>query len=266
MSQRIALSVEYQGADFSGWQKQSGRLTVEGALEKAVSFVANEPIKLHCAGRTDSGVHALNQIVHFDTDAVRDMPQWLMGINSSLPTSIVVHAVTPVPDTFHARFSATARRYVYVIANQAVRSAVLARLVTWHMQPLALDKMKSALPCMIGKHDFSAFRAAGCQANNPVRDVSTLEIHQSGAFIFIEIAANAFLHHMVRNIVGSLLRIGEGLETPEWLSSVLESRNREMAGVTARSDGLYLVNVDYPREFSLPQADYLTTLVKRYGE
>jgi len=249
---RIALGVEYDGSGFYGWQTQDGIATVQPTLEAALAYVAAHPIQVHCAGRTDSGVHACGQVVHFDATAVRTARSWVLGANANLPRSVSVlwaHAVEPI---FHARFSATARIYRYVILNRATRSGLWANKVSWDCRSLDTDAMAIAAHALVGEHDFSSFRAAGCQARHPVRRVVRLDVSRHGDMIFIDVEANAFLHHMVRNIAGVLLQIGYGERPVDWSDQVLAARDRKQGGVTAPADGLYFVGVRYPTRYRLP--------------
>ncbi len=242
---RIALGIEYDGCGYHGWQIQPTQNTVEGQVTRALSKIANTPIKITCAGRTDVGVHALGQVVHFDTDVERPLDAWVRGTNSFLPPDIAIQWAREVPVTFHARFSAKSRSYRYVIYNVPTRSALYARQTTWHRKPLNHHLMKEAAHYFIGTHDFSALRDADCQAKSPVRTVTQLDIDRDGDFITVHITANAFLHHMVRNVIGVLLPIGEGIQPPAWAKAVLTSVDRKQAGITAPSQGLTLMTVAY---------------------
>ena len=254
---RIALGVEYDGANFNGWQVQAqgqGR-TVQGCVEQALTQVANHQVRVFCAGRTDTGVHATSQVVHFESDAVRKDRGWVHGANAHLPDDVVVTWAKPVSDKFHARFSAQRRRYRYVIYTRRVRPTFLARRVTWEYRALDIERMQAAANDLVGEHDFSSFRAYGCQAKSPVRTVHELKLSRSGdhgEFIMLDIEANAFLHHMVRNVVGVLAAIGAGEKPVEWAGEVLAYRERKLGGVTAAPHGLYLVGVEYPEEFGIP--------------
>lgn len=250
---RIAVGVEYDGQRYYGWQRQREVKSVQGELERALTKVANQPIELTCAGRTDAGVHATAQVVHFDTDQPRPMVAWTLGVNSNLPPDIAVRWAQPVPDSFNARFSATGRRYRYIIANTPTRPGIHSHGVSHYHQPLAVELMQAAAPALLGEHDFSAFRAAQCQSHSPYRCITQLDISRRGDFIVVDIAANAFLHHMVRNIVGSLLVIGRGEQAAEWLGELLAGKDRTLAAATAKPHGLYLVAVDYPDEYQLPK-------------
>ncbi len=254
---RIALGVEYDGANFNGWQiqAQGQGYSVQGRVEQALAKVANHEVRTFCAGRTDSGVHATGQIIHFDSEAVRKARGWVLGANAHLPDDVAVIWAKPVSDAFHARFSAQRRRYRYVIYSRPVRPTFLARRVTWEYRTLDIERMQAAAGYLLGEHDFSSFRAYGCQAKSPVRTVHELKLSRSGEhgeFIMLDIEANAFLHHMVRNIVGVLSAIGAGERPVEWAREVLEYRDRKLGGVTAPPYGLYLVGVEYPEEFGIP--------------
>ncbi len=252
---KFALGVEYFGHQFNGWQSQDHGRTVQQTLEKALSSVANIPITVSCAGRTDSGVHAIQQIVHMETTAERDMHSWLLGTNANLPFDVNVCWVKPVSEDFHARFSALSRTYRYVILNRDARSALLHKKVTWECRQLDVEKMSEASKCLIGEHDFSAYRAQGCQAKTPIRTIHELSVKRSGDYIFIDIKANAFLQHMVRNIAGVLLEIGMNKQAVDWSREVLETKQRELGGMTAPADGLYFIDVEYPEIFALPKAN-----------
>ncbi len=252
---RVALVLEYDGAAYHGWQSQkSGLPTVEAELTRGVSKVADEPVNLVCAGRTDAGVHGSYQVVHFDTHAIRDRRSWVMGINTALPRSLVVHWAGNVSPSFHARFSAVYRRYRYVIFNGPVRPALLAPQVSWTFRPLDVDSMQTAARHLEGEHDFSAFRAAGCQSRSPWRFVEFVRVFRRGDFVVIDVQANAFLHHMVRNFAGALMAVGQGRQPPDWVAEALSGRDRRKAGVTAPPAGLYLVDVGYPRDAGIPEA------------
>lgn len=249
---RFAAAVQYHGGSFHGWQRQSHSTSVQAQLEQALSKVADSPIRLACAGRTDTGVHATNQIVHFDTGAARSPRNWLLGANANLPDAIRLHWVDEVGPGFHARFSARARSYRYIIANEPFRPALFSGLLTWHRQPLAEDLMHGAAQALLGEQDFSSFRAAGCQSSTPFRRVDAVSVWRQRSLVVVEITANAFLHHMVRNIVGTLIAIGAGEQPRDRVAQLLALRDRTRAEVTAPADGLYLVAVDYPPEFGLP--------------
>ena len=264
---RVAVWLEYDGSKYAGWQWQPGRRTVQEVLETALSRVADHPLRVVCAGRTDAGVHALSQVAHFDPVAVRPPRAWIMGGNSQLPDDLRITGVLEVANDFHARTSAIARYYRYTILNRPMASALDRGRITWFPHPLDEEKMKEASRSLIGNHDFSAFRAQGCQSKSPVRDLHFIEISREGDRLHVDICANAFLHHMVRNIVGSLIEVGQGRRSKEWLGEVLMGRDRGRAGVTAPPDGLYFAGVLYPNRFELPRHavfDRLPPTVDRY--
>jgi tRNA pseudouridine38-40 synthase len=250
---RIALTIEYDGSAFSGWQRQNSRRTVQACVEQALSKVADEPVSVVCAGRTDAGVHALEQIAHFETSAKRDVQAWTLGANTHLPDDVRIIGARPVSDAFHARSSALARCYRYIILNRNTRSALLPRQTTWCFSPLDIEPMQKAADYLIGEYDFSSFRAQGCQSKSPCRRVDWIMVRREDERVIIEIVANAFLHHMVRNIAGVLMTIGAGKEKPEWAQQVLLAHSRSAGGVTAPPHGLYLVAIHYPRRFGLPR-------------
>jgi tRNA pseudouridine38-40 synthase len=251
---RMAACIEYDGSGFSGWQSQEGQAVrfVQTELQKAISRVADQKIAVVCAGRTDTGVHATNQIIHFDTSAEREERSWILGSNVNLPDEIAVRWVAPVAENFHARFSALTRSYRYIIDNRWIRPAILRHRVTWYRHELDIRPMQQAAEFLVGTHDFTSYRSLACQAKNPVRDLQMLKIHRQGEFVIIDIRANAFLHHMVRNIAGVLMAIGSGEREPNWAREVLEARDRSLGGVTAPAAGLYLVGVAYPDEYKIP--------------
>ncbi|WP_324032974.1 tRNA pseudouridine(38-40) synthase TruA [Aeromonas caviae] len=250
---RIALGIEYDGSRYFGWQRQREVISVQEELEKALSRIANHPVSIQCAGRTDAGVHATGQVIHFDTESNRAEGAWTLGLNSNLPPDIAVRWVREVDEHFHARFSATARRYRYVIYNHNYRPAILGQGVSHYHEAIDATLMHQAGQSLLGEHDFSTFRAIACQSNTPWRNVTHLCVSRSGPYIVLDIKANAFLHHMVRNITGSLLLVGQGLQPVEWIAEVLAAKDRNLAGPTAKAGGLYLVDVDYPAEFGLPR-------------
>lgn len=252
--QRIALGVEYKGARYRGWQRQQpGVRSVQETLEAALSKVAAAPISVSCAGRTDAGVHASGQVVHFDSPVERPLKAWVLGANANLPPDISVTWVQPVSDAFHARFSAMARRYRYVIYNDPIRPAHLAEEVTWNHRPLDIQRMREAAQVLIGTHDFTSFRAKECQAKSPIKTVHHLRLWQNDRLLVLDIRANAFLHHMVRNIAGVLMAVGCGDRPVEWVAEVLAARERRQGGVTAHPFGLYLVRVEYPDDLQVPE-------------
>jgi len=249
---RIALGIEYNGNGFYGWQAQPNLPTIQGSLQEALSKIANEPIQLFCAGRTDANVHAYGQVVHFDTQAKRHPDAWIWGTNTHLPPSIVVRWAKPVMYRFHARFSTLSRRYCYVIFNHPLRPAVLANRVSWHYYPLDIERMQQAGQYLLGEQDFSSFRSSQCTSKSVMRNMMELTVRRRGDFILIEVEANAFLHHMVRNIAGVLIRIGAGLCPPEWMQAVLQAKTRKAAAETAPAEGLYLMQVRYPEPYIFP--------------
>jgi tRNA pseudouridine38-40 synthase len=249
---RLALGIEYDGGDFFGWQKLGHGPSVQAAVESALGFVADAPVVVQCAGRTDSGVHARCQVVHFDTDALRPMRGWVLGANSRLPQSISVRWAVEVEADFHARFAARARRYRYRIVDRAIRPALSRQYLAWERLPLDALAMHRAAQALIGEHDFSAFRAAQCQAAHAVRDMQRIDVRRDGEEVVIDVRANAFLHHMVRNIVGSLLEVGRGERPESWLGELLQGRDRSVAGDTAPSQGLCFLGPLYPAQWRLP--------------
>ena len=249
---RIALGVEYDGSGYRGWQSQRGGGTVQDTLEAALATLADAPVRVHCAGRTDTGVHALAQVVHFDTGAERPDSAWVRGTNARLPADISITWAARVNDDFHARFGARARRYCYLIFNRPVRPALLAGRVGWFHLPLDEARMAEAATALVGEHDFSAFRAAECQAKSPVRTLESITIERQGEIIAIHLTANAFLHHMVRNIVGALVYVGKGRHSPDWLGELLAGRDRRLAAPTFSAAGLYFAGVDYGPGWQLP--------------
>lgn len=250
---RIALGVEYDGSCYNGWQSQPDVPNVQDALQAALSGVACECIEIIAAGRTDTGVHALEQVIHFDTIIDRPLSAWVRGTNALLPKDISVLWAHSVPDEFHARFSAQARSYQYVLINRLSRSAVHHAKVGWFHAPLDVDAMREAAQYLLGEHDFSAFRSSQCQAKTPMKNLAVLDIQQQGDTLIFNLTANAFLHHMVRNILGCLLYVGKGKYPPQWMKEVLAGRNRKFAAPTFMPDGLYLRHITYAAKWGLPQ-------------
>jgi len=248
---RVALLVEYDGRAFCGWQSQPHAASVQDALEAALAAVAATPVRTHCAGRTDTGVHATGQWVHFDDPAGRSPRAWVLGSNAHLPDSVRVLHAQAVPAAFHARHSATARRYRYLVTDTAVAPALYRGLVTWRRGALDAARMHAAAQLLLGEQDFSSFRAAGCQSSTPWRRVDAIGVTRAGPLLCLDITANAFLHHMVRNIAGALLAIGAGEGDADWLARLIAVRDRRQAPATAPPDGLYLVAVTYPAQFAL---------------
>ena len=249
---RLAAGLEYDGSRFLGWQIQAQEPTVQSCVQQALSRVADQPVSVTASGRTDAGVHAIEQVFHFDTDSERTERSWILGMNSHLPEGISGLWVKPVDDEFHARFNAVSRRYRYVILNRQVQPALDAGRVTWCREPLDAAAMNQAAQTLVGEHDFSAFRASACQARHSVREVREISVRRSDNFVLLDITANAFLYHMVRNIAGSLIAVGKSEEEPGWIADVLKSRDRDVAGVTASPHGLYFFKTRYPAEFGLP--------------
>jgi len=252
VTQRIAIGVEYDGARYAGWQRQAEVVSVQAELERALASVADHPVEVTCGGRTDAGVHGVGQVAHFDTRSERSMRGWALGANTLLPPDVAVTWAVPVPAAFHARYTALSRTYRYVILNRSVRPALLRQRVCWIHRPLDAGAMHGAAQCLVGEHDFSAFRAAECQSRTATRRVDSVAVSRQGELLFIEITANAFLHHMVRNVAGSLIAVGTGDQPGDWLAAVLASRDRRRAGITAPAGGLYFLRIDYPPEFALP--------------
>ena len=249
---RLALGIEYNGTAYCGWQSQPDGRTVQDNIQQSLTRVANHPILVQCAGRTDAGVHATAQVAHFDTTATRTRREWLLGANTGLSKDINVSWVKPVDQQFHARFGAVERQYRYVILNREYRSALLHERVHFEPRPLDAAKMHEAAQRLVGKHDFSAFRASGCQAKSPVRTVHAVRVARHGEFVTIDITANAFLQNMVRIVTGVLLRIGRGDAREDWVGDVLEAGDRKHVGATAPASGLYLTSVVYPDEYAIP--------------
>ena len=251
---RYALGIEYDGKNYHGWQRQKNAVSVQQNIEQALSKIANQPIEVTCAGRTDTGVSATNQIVHFETNQIRKNIAWTLGVNTHLPKDIAVKWVHEVTDDFHARFSATARRYRYIINNTRLRPAILQSGISHCHFPLNEQLMHQAAQTLLGRNDFTSFRTVHCQSHSPHRTLHHCDVTRLGDYIVVDIKANAFLHHMVRNIVGSLMKIGQEVKPVAWMKEVLEAKNRCLAGVTAPSAGLYFVGVDYPEEFAIPKS------------
>jgi len=258
VKQRIVLGVEYNGSAFSGYQMQRhGTRTVQDELEKALSQVADQPVRVTCAGRTDTGVHATGQVVHFDSSVKRELKAWMLGGNTSLPGDVSIHWAREVDDSFSARFSAVSRSYRYLLFNRRTRPAVLQHNVAWLYERLDAEAMHEATQALLGEHDFSAFRSSRCQANHAVRTMQNISVTRKGNYVILDIQANAFLHHMVRNIMGTLLVIGRGEQPVEWMQEILTAGDRKQAGMTASPAGLYLVNVEYPEHYGLPESGWL---------
>lgn len=252
--QRFAVGIEFSGVQYRGWQtQQSGVISLQETIEKALSKIANEPIALHGAGRTDAGVHATNMVAHFDTHAIRPIDGWIMGSNSILPKDISIQWIKEMDSEFHARFKAQARRYRYVIYNNPQRPALLHKQVTHVFNSLNVEKMMEAAKKFEGTHNFESFRAAACQSNQPVRHVKHSRLIRHGCYLVLDIQADGFLHHMVRNIVGCLLEIGQGMYEVDHIDKIFAAEDRKAAGITAPPDGLYFIHADYPEQFDLPK-------------
>lgn len=248
---RIALGVEYDGSAFNGWQSQPDGNTVQDVLESALTTVAASSVRVTCAGRTDAGVHGLCQVVHFDTEAQRPDTAWVRGVNANLPDMVAVRWAQPVSEEFHARFSAQGRHYRYLLLNRPQRPALWSNYAGWHHVPLDADAMQAATQMWLGEHDFSAFRAAECQAKSPIKTLYRADVRRQGDWLVFDFHANAFLHHMVRNLVGTLVYVGKGVHPPSWAAEVLASRSRAVAAPTFSAAGLYFAGVDYDATFGL---------------
>jgi tRNA pseudouridine38-40 synthase len=258
---RIALGIEYEGSGFCGWQTQADGCAVQDRLEAALAQIAGMPVTTTCAGRTDAGVHALAQVVHFDCSAERPESAWVRGVNALLPPTLAVTWAKPVDGAFSARFSAIARHYRYLLLNHPVRPAIDHRRAGWFHAPLDIDRMRTAAACLLGEHDFSAFRSSQCQAKSPVRTLTQLDINAHKPFVVIDFCANGFLHHMVRNIVGCLVYIGKGRHEAIWMRKLLDARDRRVSAPTFDAAGLYLSGVDYAAEWNLPRRERIQSLV-----
>lgn len=257
----FALGVEYNGSAYKGFQRQNEEASVQGELEKAISIVANENIVTYCAGRTDAGVHGTGQVINFATNNYRGVQAWTIGVNANLPKDISITWAKEVDESFHARFSAVARRYRYIILNSRCRSGIGNNLIShYHTAHIDHEKMNEAAQCLVGEHDFSSFRGAGCQSRSPMRNVHHVFVKRYGDYVIVDIKANAFLLHMVRNIVGTLLEVGFNRKPIEWVKEVFEAKDRNKAGPTAQPYGLYLVDVSYPDSFDLPKRNHLGPL------
>ena len=250
---KIAAVIEYCGSRYSGWQHQKHAASIQQHVESALTKVADHEVRIHCAGRTDAGVHALNQVIHFETSSVRPEIAWVVGVNTYLADDISLLWAQTVADDFHARYSALRRSYRYIILNRSTRPGLHRELVVWERQPLDVNLMRRAASDLVGEHDFTSYRAAGCQARVPVREVQKLEVFRSGEYIVIEITANAFLQHMVRNIAGVLMAVGSGEQGVDRARRILDARDRTKGGVTAPANGLYLTRVEYPERYGIPE-------------
>jgi len=261
---RIALGIEYCGTGFHGWQSQAGGGTVQDALEAALGEVAGVPVGVLCAGRTDAGVHATHQVAHFDVPVDRPLTAWVRGVNSHLPEGVAVRWAQLVAEDFHARFSARGRRYRYLLLNRPQRPGLWQGRVGWFHWPLELEAMQEACLRLLGEHDFSAFRAANCQAKSPVKHMSRAEVRQCGNMFVFDFEASAFLHHMVRNLVGTLVYIGKGAQQPDWIEALLQTKDRKLAAPTFSPDGLYFRGPVYEPHWGLPDPndDFLDGMLK----
>lgn len=252
MIKKVALVVEYKGTNYKGWQAQKSNLpTIQDYVEKALSVVANHKVSVICAGRTDANVHATGQVIHFETTVERPLSAWIAGGNSNLPKDIAFKQAFQVPMDFHARFSAINRRYRYIIYQSDIRPAILSNEVTWTYKTLDIRKMIEASECFVGTHDFTSFRAVGCQAKSPIRTILNFDVYQQGRYIILDVRANAFLHHMIRNFAGVLMTIGADEKPVIWAKEVLEAKDRTKGGITGPPDGLYFVHAEYPEEYAL---------------
>lgn len=251
---RYALALEYDGSGYCGWQRQINSPSVQAQVERSLAEVANHEVAVICAGRTDTGVHARGQVVHFDTSSVRTDRQWMLGINSHLPDDIRAVWIKSVDEDFHARFGAYSRSYQYRIMNRWVRPAIAVKYYGWCRQPLEEQRMHDAAQCLLGRHDFSAFQSAGCSAQHAIREISNITVRRDGDIISVDISANAFLYHMVRNITGTLIAVGLGEKSADWLKQVFQGGDRKLAGVMAESNGLCFMSVRYDPKYNLPEA------------
>ncbi|EAR61759.1 tRNA pseudouridine(38-40) synthase TruA [Neptuniibacter caesariensis] len=253
---RYALCVEYSGAEYRGWQiqREGDVPSIQATVEKALSKIANAPVSVICAGRTDARVNATYQIIHFDSPVRRDERAWVMGTNTNLPDDIAIQWAKQVPESFHARFSALERRYRYLIYSNPVKPAILPKGITWTYKEMDVARMQEAVKHLVGEHDFTSYRAVGCQAHSPVRTVKEFNVYREGRLVILDVRANAFLHHMIRNFAGVLMTIGCGEAEPIWAKEVLDARDRRQGGVTAPPFGLYFVDAKYPEEFDLPKS------------
>lgn len=252
---RIALIIEYDGSQFYGWQTQQNLPTIQECLTNAISQIAAEPVEIFCAGRTDAGVHATYQVIHFVTHSERTMQAWTLGVNTHLPPQIAVRDALIVDDDFHARFSALSRTYRYWIDTAKLRPALLHKKVTWHFYSLDENLMQEGANHLLGENDFTSFRSSQCESKTPMRNVHAISVHRIQELVCVEITANAFLHHMVRNIIGVLLPIGEGIKLPSWTKEVLLAKDRTKAAATAPAAGLYLTKVEYPKAYAFPDGN-----------
>lgn len=251
---RYAMGVEYDGGPFHGWQRSTESvISVQGVLEKALSRVADQPVSVVCSGRTDAGVHARCQVIHFDSEIERDPRAWLLGTTTYLPRSVAITWCRPVGLDFHARFNAVRRRYRYTLLNRPTRPGFMSQYLAWEVSPLDAEKMHSAAQALVGLHDFSSFRSSQCEAPNPNRFLETISVRREGEWLHLDVEGNAFLHHMVRNIVGALIEVGKGRKPESWIRDVLELKDRRQGGVTAPSCGLVFIGPRYPEKWNLPE-------------
>ncbi len=259
---RLALALEYDGSKYCGWQSQSNGRAVQDAVEKALSAMAGHSVRVACAGRTDAGVHAINQVIHFDTETQRPDTAWVRGVNALLPESVAILWVMQVSEEFHARFSATRRRYRYLLLNHPQRPALFSQYVGWFHQTLDINAMRACAKHLVGEHDFSAFRAAECQAKSPIKTLYQLEIRKEGDLVELEFVANGYLHHMVRNIVGSLVYVGKGKYPVNWIESLLVSKDRALCAPTFSATGLYLQEISYDDRWRFPNVGRVSFSMK----
>jgi len=261
---RYACGIEYDGHGFLGFQTQVQEPTIQNCLEKAIAKVANHSVRLICSGRTDTGVSATAQVIHFDTDVIRTDYQWIMGVNTNLPPGISLLWIKQVSDKFHARFSAIQRSYQYTILNRWIRPALNRHSITWERLPLDAEKMNQAAQFLIGEHDFNAFRSSACQSKTPVKTINSISVNREGNKVIMDVSASGFLHHMIRNIIGTLLPIGRGVKPVESMLQILLSKDRTLAGVTAAPNGLSFNTVKYPKKFNLPEQAISDHLPEHY--
>jgi len=262
---RVALGIAYDGAPWQGWQTQPHGRTVQDTLETALLRFVGQPVSTTCAGRTDTGVHALCQVVHLDAPVHRSLQSWVRGVNAWLPDSISVQWARYVDDDFHARFSAMSRTYVYVLRHHPVRSPLAHARVGWVFQPLSLDRMQAAADLAVGEHDFSSFRSSECQSRSPVRVVHGIDVQQQGDYFLFHFHANAYLHHMIRNLMGVLIAVGQGRREPGWMAELLARRDRRLSAPTFSPDGLYLAQVSYDARYDIPALPAETLLASLSG-
>lgn len=249
---RIAMGVEYEGTQYFGFQHQDDVPSIQDCLARAVSTIANHPVEIICAGRTDRGVHAQGQVIHFDTEAIRPDPAWLLGVNTQLPPDISIRWAQTVPDDFHARYKAISRRYQYRLYNSRIRSALYSRFSAWYPTPLDHERMQACAQALVGEHDFSAFRASECQSKSPIKTIECANVFKEGDIITLDIKADAFLHHMVRNIMGTLIRASIEEKDVSWMTNIIKHCDRSKAGFKAEPQGLILIEICYPTYYNIP--------------